>query len=653
MISGSKGSGVRRVVGASALVLLVFAATIGAIAWTLHALEGRAELHAAAESQRSAELIAAALVQPHLHAVDVAGGRLSEDDLAEMTAAGTALRRDGQLSGLAVWRVDGTPLFADDTLADGVGQPSGSDLEEAGSGRSWTVDGYGPDGQEQLHVFVPVSIEGATGDAIGAVVEVVVPQQLGAAEAQWLAREQTVAALVLLSPALGLVHLRWRLRKREEARRRDPLTGLPNGHALNAVAGRRLARATERRPLALLVIDLSEFKDVNSALGHPAGDRLLQQVARCLEAGVRAGDVVFRLGGDEFAVLLRDLGDATGAQRRAQYLLRHLREASFRVDGVDLVVDASVGVALAPQHGTTVADMLQRADVAMYQAKRAESGTMVYDASTDDRDVGQLVMGTELRRALENEEFVLHYQPKISLADQSVTSVEALVRWQHPTRGLLPPGVFMPALERSGLMQPLTRWVLRDAIHRAASWRRAGMPLAVAVNISPRSLLEDDLPARVLAKLLAADLPTSLLELEITETAVMTDPKKAASVLAQLNARGIKVSIDDFGAGYTSLAHLRTLPISALKIDRSLVSHLLERDEDHAVTEALIDLGHRLGLTVIAEGVETDAVLDRLTQLGCDEAQGYLISKPVAPDALEGWIAGRSVDQGSRPAQLF
>lgn len=363
---------------------------------------------------------------------------------------------------------------------------------------------------------------------------------------------------------------------------------------------------------------------------------------------MRLDDLVIRLGGDEFAVLLTDLRDAGSAQKRAEELLSHLQEASFTVDGVDLVVDASIGVALAPQHGTTVADLLQRADVAMYQAKRADRGTSVYDASTDDHTVTQLGMGTELRRALENSEFVLHYQPKLALTDGRITSVEALVRWQHPTRGLLPPGEFLPALERSGLIQPLTRWVLREAVWQAASWRRAGMPLPVAVNINPRSLLEDDLPARVLAILLAAELPAGFLELEITETAVMTDPKRAASVLAQLKAGGIKVSIDDFGAGYTSLAHLRTLPISALKIDRSLISHMLERDEDHAVTEALIDLAHKLGLSVIAEGIETDAVLDRLTLLGCDEAQGYLISRPVPAAALEGWIAARSVEQGIR-----
>lgn len=635
------------------LLVLVFAVALGGIAWSLQALDHRAVVRAADDGRESAEVIAASLVQPHLHAADVLAGQLTADDIGEMQAAVGVLRRNGRLVGLGVWRHDGSPLFLDDAVTAGRLRLSHSDLERAASGEPWTVHRADSDGEGHLEVIVPLPSERASNTAVASVVKVVLPRaELTAAAAERLTRQQIWTTLILLSPVLGLVLLQWRLRRRQEERRRDPLTGLLNRRALVEDCPRLLAKATHQRPLALLVIDLSEFKTINSTLGHPAGNTLLQQVAAALKAAVRPGDLVFRLGGDEFAVLLRDLRDASGAQKRAESLLRHLREASFRVDDVDLVVDAGVGVALAPEHGTTVADLLQRADVAMYQAKRAESGTMLYDASTDEHDVGELSMGTELRRALENEEFVLHYQPKISLADHRVTSVEALVRWQHPTRGLLPPGVFLPALERSGLMRPLTRWVLREAIHQAGSWRRAGMPLAVAVNISPRSLLEDDLPARVLAKLLAADLPACFLELEITETAVMTDPKKAAMVLAQLNARGIKVSIDDFGAGYTSLAHLRTLPIAALKIDRSLISHMLERDEDHAVTEALINLAHRLGLTVIAEGIETDAVLDRLTRLGCDEAQGYLISKPVAPDALEGWMAARAVDQGSPSAQL-
>jgi diguanylate cyclase (GGDEF)-like protein len=638
---------------APVLLVFVFAAALGGIAWSMRALEERAVVRADADGLESAEVIAASVVEPHLHAADVLAGGLTADDLAEMRSAVAALRRDGRLVALGVWRSDGSPLFLDDAPLEGTMKLSDADLERAVSGESWTVRRQQPGGAEELRAFVPLPSEGATGSTVESVVEMVLPRErFTAAGAAALAPQQTWTVIVLLFPVVVLMAVQWRLRRRQEERRRDPLTGLLNGRGLLEEASRLLAKAGDERPLALLVIDLSEFKTVNDTLGHLAGDTLLQQVATALKAAVRPEDLVVRLGGDEFAILLTDLHGAKNAQKRADALLRELRDAPFAVGGVELVVDASIGVALAPQHGTIVADLLRRADVAMYQAKRADRGTQVYDASTDEHTVGQLAMGTELRRALENEEFVLHYQPKISLVDQRVTSVEALVRWQHPTRGLVPPGEFLPQLERTGLIHPLTRWVLREAIRQAASWRRAGMPLPVAVNINPRSLLEDDLPARVLAKLLAADLPTSFLELEITETAVMTDPRRAATVLAQLNARGIKVSIDDFGAGYTSLAHLRTLPITALKIDRSLISQMLERDEDHAVTEALIGLAHKLGIGVVAEGIETDAVLQRLTELGCDEAQGYLISKPLPAAALEGWIAEWSFRSVPTSAEL-
>jgi diguanylate cyclase (GGDEF)-like protein len=633
----------------SPVLLVVAIVAVAALAlWFMEVLAERGELRAEAQGQQSAEIVAAAVARPHLHAEDLVAGRLDDEEVGEIQVVVDDLRRSGRLLGLAVWRLDGAPLYRDAASGGALPRPTAADLARAVRSEPWIVHGRTPDGQAELHVFLPVLGGGSDRGDVVALMDVVLPyDELAQVAQSTLDRQRigAVVALLLLLPILGLADLQRRLRRRERQARLDPLTGLLNVGALRRDGRGLLSKASDRRPLALLLIDLSEFKTVNDTLGHSAGDLLLKQVAATLRGAVRAGDLVTRLGGDEFAVLLTDLPDAAAAQNRAEELLRRLRQASFTVDGIDLVIDASIGIALAPQHGTDVPDLLQRADTAMYQAKRSNRDTVVYDASTDENSVGQLAMVTELRRALDNEEFVLHYQPKISLSDRRVTSVEALVRWQHPTRGLLPPGVFLPVLERSGLMQPLTRWVLRKAVQQAASWRRAGMPLPVAVNINPRSLLEADLPARVLAILRGADLPASFLELEITETAVMTDPVRAASVLTQLHARGIKVSIDDFGAGYTSLAHLRTLPIAALKLDRSLISHMLERDEDNAVTQALIDLAHKLGLTVIAEGVETEAVLERLSALGCDEAQGYLMSPPVPPAALEGWVAARALDQ--------
>lgn len=451
-----------------------------------------------------------------------------------------------------------------------------------------------------------------------------------------------VDALAVGASALPVIWL-WRRqvwwRNRERLARRDPLTGLPNRRALLEHAGDLLVGGDPRRLMALLLIDLTDFKYVNDTLGHAAGDVLLQQVAGELQSGLRDGELLFRMGGDEFAVLLDAPREERDVERRAEYLLQMLGTAAFTVEGVDLVVDASMGLALAPDHGANAATLLQCADVAMHQAKRARAGVVVYDAGNDPHSVARLAMVKELRQALDNEEFVLFYQPKVSLPDRRVTSVEALLRWQHPDRGLLLPGDFLPVLESSGLMQAVTRWVLREAIHQAATWRLAGLALPVAVNINPRSLLEYDLPTRVLGALSGADLPASFLELEITETAVMTDPRRAASILEQLKARGVRVAIDDFGAGYTSLAHLRSLPIASLKLDRTLISHMLERPTDHAVTDALIALAHRLGLSVIAEGVETEDVMQRLAALGCDEAQGYLIAVPMPASTLEAWLA--------------
>jgi diguanylate cyclase (GGDEF)-like protein len=647
MYPGRSWVGVRRLVMSPLCLVVVIAVAAGGMLWITQAFEARLGRWADAEGRRTAEIIAAAVVHHHL---DFAGGQgegLPAEDAAEMLADVDQLRRDGRLLGLGVWRLDGTPLFVEDASVSDAMRLSAADRDRARSGQSWMVHEETANGQGELWVFLPAGNEDVNANAREAMVAVVLPhEELTESLEGRLLRQSIWAGVLLLVPLLGLLGLQRRLRQREREARLDSLTGLLNRRALYEDARGLLARATDRRPVALLLMDLGDFKSVNDTLGHAAGDELLQQVAATLQGAVRPGDLVVRLGGDEFAVLLTALPDATAAQRRAEQLLGAVRAASFTVQSVDLVVDASIGLALAPQHGTTVPELLQHAEVAMYQAKRDNGGTRVYDPGTDDHSVGQLALLTELRRALEKQEFILHYQPKVSLPDRQVTSVEALVRWQHPTRGLLGPGEFLPVLERSGLMQALTRWVIREAVRQAASWRRAGMPLPVAVNINPRSLLDGDLPARVLATLLGAELPASFLELEITETAVMSDPARAAAVLAQLKARGIRVAIDDFGAGYTSLAHLRTLPIAALKLDRSLIAQMLERHEDNAVTRALIDLAHQLGLRVVAEGVETEAVLDRLAAMGCDEVQGYLISRPVHPSTLEGWVAEQAARTG-------
>jgi diguanylate cyclase (GGDEF)-like protein len=648
----------RRLIRSPFLLGVVVLSALAAVLWLTATVEHRTALQLDAEGQRTAGVIAVTVVQPSLDAESVQRGELSADHVARMRAALAELRRDGALVGLGVWRLDGAPVFLGDRARAGmVAPPSATDLRRAASDRSWTSRGHDPDGRATLDVTLAMTAEGPGAQDVVAVVRVVLPREVESfyAETDRLVWQRVLAVVLIVLPVLGLFRLQRRWRERDRLDRRDALTRLPNRRALHDLAPAMLAGVAEDRPLALLLIDLRDFKYVNDTLGHSAGDLLLQQVAATLGSMMDADDLLVRLGGDEFAIVTADLRDAQAAQRHAQRILQTLRQASFTVQDVDLVIDASIGIAMAPQHGADMATLLQRADVAMYQAKREDTGAAVYDAHTDPHTVGQLAMVTELRRAVENQEFVLYYQPKVSLPERELTSVEALLRWQHPTRGLLAPDAFLAVLESSGLIQPVTRWVLREAVRQAARWRAAGMPLPVAININPRSLLEADLPARVLAVLSGADLPASFLELEITETAVMTDPRRAATVLAQLAARGVRVAIDDFGAGYTSLAHLRSLPIAALKLDRSLVSQMMDSPEDHAVTEALIALAHRLGLSVVAEGVETEDVLQRLTALGCDEAQGYFMSVPLPPAGLERWAAehtGRTVSDCSEAASV-
>jgi diguanylate cyclase (GGDEF)-like protein len=434
---------------------------------------------------------------------------------------------------------------------------------------------------------------------------------------------------------VGLFWLRRELLRGESRVRTDELTGLSTRDVLVEAAGIALSGATAERPTALMLVDLAEFKAVNESLGQLAGDELLRQVAGALRGYVGDRGLVARLGGDEFAVLVPDLPDATSAQLRADQLLDRLRSSAFRVQHLELAVDASIGVALSPQHGREGMELMRRADIAVNHAKSGPKGTFLYDEALDRQWVDRLQQIAELRRALDRGEFVLHYQPKLSLPERRIHGVEALVRWQHPTRGLLPPAEFLTLLEQTGLIQPLTRWVLREAARQAAQWRRVGRPMTVAVNISARSLLSPALPATVLSIAAGADLPASFLELEITETVVMANPELAAHVLGQLRARGVQVSIDDFGAGCTSLRLLRALPATALKIDRSLVSRMLDHEYDRVITKAVVDLGHHLGLHVIAEGVESDALLDDLITLGCDQAQGFAVSPALPGDALD------------------
>lgn len=562
------------------------------------------------------------------------------------------LHADRRLVGVMVWRADGTLLFDDAGLTEQQKALSRAVLQRAVAGRSSVLRTRQHDGQAaSLDVYLPYLDDSGRGAALA---KILLPEQQVTADirAATLLLRACFLALVL-AVVVALLTLRRRLRAREHQARHDALTGLLNRAALlEDHAALLQARSAARPRSALLIIDLDRFKTINDTLGHAAGDLLLAQVGRTLRGSVRSGDLVARLGGDEFAVVLRDLGPGQDAAPLAFHLLATLRAASFTVESVTLAVDASIGVAVSPEHGRTVEELLQHADVAMYESKSTHRGVTTYDPACDHYDVGQLGALVELREALDGGQLVLHFQPQLDLSSGAVVGAEALVRWNHPTRGLLLPQAFIPLAEPTGLIHPLTEWVLRAAVGQAVRWRGQGHGLRVAVNISPRSLLEGDLPGTVRRALAEGDLAAHRLELEITETAVMGDPERAAAVLTQLRAMGVGVAIDDFGVGQSSLAYLRRLPVTVLKLDRSIITHLLERPEDEAVTDAIIGLGHRLGLQVVAEGVETAGVQSRLTTLGCDTAQGYGISRPLPADVFDTWLAERAATATQARAAL-
>jgi diguanylate cyclase (GGDEF)-like protein len=420
----------------------------------------------------------------------------------------------------------------------------------------------------------------------------------------------------------------------------DSLTGLPNrtlladrfDHALRVEAGSTVT--------GLLLIDLDRFRDINDTFGHHYGDELLMQVGPRLADVLRDVDTVARLGGDEFAVLLPDVQSVYDAVTVARKL-RAALEAPFKVSGVDLDVEASIGVVLSGEHGTDTATLLQRADIAMYVAKTQNLGVFAYDPAVDGHSPAKLALLGDLRRALERHELVLHYQPKISLTTGDVVSVEALVRWQHPNRGMIFPDDFIPLAEHTGLIGPLTGYVLSAALAQERVWIDAGLPLAISVNLSARNLLDDRLPTLVADLLATHRVPAAMLELEVTESALMTEPVRAQQLLAALSALGVRISIDDFGAGYTSLGQLKTLPIDELKIDKSFVITMTEDRSNALIVQSVIDLGHNLGLTIVAEGVETEEALIALTEFGCDVAQGYHLSRPIPVADLDTWMSER------------
>jgi diguanylate cyclase (GGDEF)-like protein len=422
----------------------------------------------------------------------------------------------------------------------------------------------------------------------------------------------------------------------------DELTGLLNRRGLYAAMEELLARPGDHGA-ALLLLDLDRFKEVNDALGHQVGDELLRQLGPRLSASVVEGQALARLGGDEFALLLPG-ADEEGAVEAAVALEEAVRRP-FHLEDVSFQVGVSTGIALAPQHGWDRTSLLRRADVAMYEAKRNGGGPRVYVKRDDHYDRERLKTLEQLRAALTGGQLICHYQPKCALRNGATVGVEALVRWQHPERGLLSPDMFLPLAEQAGLMGSLTAIVLDTALAQAAAWRDAGLPLPVAVNLSATNLLDADLPGRVGDLLREYRYEPAMLILEITEDVLMVDPQRAHEVLGRLRALGVGIAIDDYGTGYSSLKYLRTLPVTELKLDRAFVHGMSQDPRDEAIVRTTVDLAHSLGIALVAEGVETPEDWACLVRLGCDVAQGYFLSRPLPASELARWVAGRSTSQ--------
>ncbi|MDT7570549.1 MAG: hypothetical protein QOE05_723 [Actinomycetota bacterium] len=413
----------------------------------------------------------------------------------------------------------------------------------------------------------------------------------------------------------------------------DSLTSLPNRLMFDRAATKALATTDT---CAVLLLDLDRFKEINDTLGHAAGDAVLQEVGSRLSGIVGDAACVARLGGDEFAVVMTDanLRDATDFAERIRAALL----APLDIVGVTLTLDASIGIALSPEHGTDIATLLRRADVAMYAAKDTHGSVVVYAPDRDHNSAARLALVADLRAAIANGDLVLAYQPKTQTLGREVHGVEALVRWQHPVRGMIPPDDFIGIAEQTGLIAPLTEWVLRTALTQCRQWLEQGLDLSVAVNISPRTLHDPSFTQQLISLLAETRVPASRLTLEITEGALMADPERAIDVLWELRRSGVRLSVDDLGVGHSSLSYLKRLPVHEIKIDKSFVTGMVDDGDDEAIVTAVIAMVHKLRMTVVAEGVEDERTLVRLAELGADIAQGYWMSRPVPAAEIAPWI---------------
>jgi diguanylate cyclase len=594
-----------------------------------------------AQGRAQAATISEMVIAPALDGHEV-GASLTAGELIRMHRATDLAILAGSVTALRLRGFDGTVVFSDNGATTGALSSTEPAFQEAASGHTVVDIVVSPYSSTERSIRVlQTIIPSTTGEAIG-VLELYLPYGPIAASVQAQQRRTYYRLGVgLVALYFMLAAIAWwttrRLRRyaarQEHQARHDSLTGLPNRAWFKDRAERILADPRSE-PGAIVLIDLNRFKEVNDTLGHHAGDALLIIVAQRLSESLRTDDLVARLGGDEFGLVLTGLREATEV-RRTLGAVQSILNAEVVIEGTTMSIEASFGAAMYPEHGTDVSELLRDADEAMYRGKRGADHIVVWQPEISAEPTRWLHMQSELRRALDRDELVLHYQPIFDLTSRQVRGLEALIRWQHPERGLLPPSEFLPAAENSSVIQPLTTWVLAQALADQAEWISQGVRWPVSINISARNL---DIPefAGQIVEMVQAHGSSDLLILELTETALGADPVTAEMGIRALGDAGIDVSLDDFGTGYTSLMQLRSLPVSEIKIDAVFVSDLDNNAADRQLVRAIVELAHGFGCRVVAEGVEERETATWLTSIGCDAAQGFLFARPGAwQSALE------------------
>jgi diguanylate cyclase (GGDEF)-like protein len=634
-----------------ALLSLLPVAALGLI--LAFVLQGQVVGRTLDDATESARIIAQVAVQPRLSRADLLNGltpaevaaldrQVGEPSVAERLVRIKIWNARDRIVYSEVHRLIGRRLEPSDDLEQALhGHPRRAELvTPAPGGETASEVGLG----ELVEVYIPLRFS-KTGPPAGAFEMYLSYRPIAAAIAH---DKRTIALLVAIGLALlwGILYrivarasrrLRAQAEENDRLARSDALTGLPNRTLLMERAEELFARY-ERGPLAILLLDLDRFTEINNTLGADTGDEVLREVGRRLQAAAGTDALVARVGGDEFAVLCRSVDGRDGVFEVARQIQNGLETPLLR-DGVALNVEATIGLALLGVDAEHPAELLQRAERALNHARSRGVRIEPYSRACERFDASAMKLLGEVRAALERDEFVLHYQPRVDLRTRRITGVEALVRWQHPVHGLLAPASFVELVEQTALIGPLTMRVFELALAQTVAWRRRGIALELSVNLSARDLLDGEQPAAIAALLARHGVPPASLVVEVTESAAMVDPERGVRALEALRELGVGVSIDDFGTGNASIAYLTKLPATELKIDRSFVAGMLSDARTAAIVRSTIDLARNLGLTVVAEGIETAEAMERLAELGCEVGQGYYFSKPLPPEQLTAELA--------------